>query len=207
MLDDLSKLKTPEDWGKHQFNAGLLSWFSWVFLGEQHYLTYKVLIMEYRNACNEVITTYKDVRGYEYGTKEFEAMQKTYFYQPANLFLALSFENFLKGLWIKQNATFLSGKEKLPRLLRTHELNMLANECEVMLSESEKKFLDILSMYSIWLGKYVIPTSQKQNIEFFTNRSNHKFSTVSTNRESDLPEPVKTLRSKLSEKLNTRLLQ
>ena len=205
MIEDISKLKSPEDWGKHQFEAGLLSWFSWAMLGEQHYLTYKVLIQEYKNAVNELITTYKDVSGYDYGTKEFEVMQKTYFYQPANLFLALSFENFLKGIWIKQNAVILSGKEKLPNLLKTHELNKLANKCALTLSEGEKKFLDALSMFSIWMGKYVIPTNQKENIKFFTNRIDQKFSTISNHKEFDFPEPVITLRSKISEKLNLKL--
>lgn len=206
MFEELSKLKTPEEWGKHQFKAGLLSWFSWYRLGEQHYLTSKILMIEYWNANNELHTTYRNVTGFSYGTKEFEALQKTYFYEPATLFLALSFENFLKGIWIRQNGTILSETESLPNLLKTHDLNKLAKKCEMKLSEVEIKMLNVLTLFSIWRGKYIIPTNQEKNIQFYESGVNLTFILNKYPGEFGFPDEVKTLRTKISDKLNIPLL-
>src|SRR3989304_9519225 len=193
MFDELSKLKTPTDWGSHQFNVSLSSAFAWYTLGEQHCLASKVLLMECWYAKNELYTTYNEVTEFGYGTKEFDVLQKTYFYEPATLLFALSFENFLKGIWLKQNSKVLNKTGSFPKLLKTHDSKILANKCEIELTKEEEIMLKVLTLYSTWRGKYIIPLNQEENIELWESKYPLAFLLKKYPGDFIFPDEVKSL--------------
>jgi len=204
MLKEFENLKTLEDWGKHQFNANLSAVFGWGMLGEQHFLVSKVLLMECWMAKNEYYSS--DIREFEYGTREFELLQKTYFYEPATLFLALSFENFLKGIWVKENETTLIKSDSIPNLLKTHYLNKLARECTLNLSKEEEEMLKLLAIFSTWRGRYNLPLNKKKNVNFWEGKFQVDFLIRKYPGDFGFPDEVKSLRMKISERLNRNLL-
>jgi hypothetical protein len=178
--------------------------FGWGMLGEQHFLVSKVLLMECWMAKNEYYSS--DIREFEYGTREFELLQKTYFYEPATLFLALSFENLLKGIWVKENETTLIKSDSIPNLLNTHYLTKLARECTLNLSKEEEEMLKLLTIFSKWRGKYNLPLNKKENVNFWEGKFQVDFLIRKYPGDFGFPDEVKSLRMKISERLNRNLL-
>lgn len=204
MFKEFENLKTLADWGEHQFNAALSSVFSWCMLGEQHYLVSKLLLMDCWKAKDEFNLLNKTE--YEYGTEEFELIHRIYFYEPASLFMAMSFENFLKGIWIKQCKSNFKDVDSLPKLLKTHDLIDLADHCRLTLTNQENKMLDLLSNFSIWRGKYNLPISREENVKYWKSKSKSDFLLEKYPGDFSFPDEVKTLRAKISQELNFCLI-
>ena len=66
--------------------------------------------------------------------------------------------------------------------------------------------LDVLTMFSVWRGKYIIPANENEHIDVYKNRNSLDFTIIKCQDKFDFPEEVKTLRNKISEELNLTLL-
>lgn len=73
--------------------------------------------------------------------------------------MGLSLENLLKGILFKSGKCSIE-EGKLPRSVKTHNLNELCREAGVKIEDTyeEKTFLQRLSEQVDWAGKYPIPT-------------------------------------------------
>jgi hypothetical protein len=108
------------------------------------------------------------------------------------LLMAFALENALKGIIVARGGLSVNAAGKLSwpkqRGLRTgHELVPLAAAACLENSEAEQSFLERLSEYSVWAGKYSIPNKREQYSELARGR-----------RKLNWPEDLRTAQALLS---------
>jgi hypothetical protein len=76
---------------------------------------------------------------------------------------AFAIENLFKFILVSRDPDAIRGEVlkigKLPRSLKTHDLNRLAEQVGLSLSEHENELLERLSTNSTWIGRYPVPAT------------------------------------------------
>lgn len=73
------------------------------------------------------------------------------------MLVAFAAENFLKGIIVAKGLAPFPTPE-LPGILKTHKLQKL-HKCAAPMTTVPPYLLDLLTYYSVWRGRYPMPTS------------------------------------------------
>jgi hypothetical protein len=114
------------------------------------------LDLSYRPARDAAIATAnKHLEAGSSGIAEIESPSPNY--GPARLMYGLALENIFKGLMVAADPGMPS-EQRLSKELRSHDLVLLASRAGFVITDDEKRVLEILSYIVEWGGRYPTPT-------------------------------------------------
>ncbi len=190
-------MATETDIGAQQFNAALTSQVGWALRADHLYRAAKVLFEEAWHRKQQAGPLMKTQREFLSGTVEWEIVEGQFLIEEACLLLALSFENLLKALWVGTHHGALTGIEKLPQEIKTHNLCILAERVQLIVTDDERSVLRTLSRYAEWRGKYNIPRSKAVNSQAWKDPLSAQFLWKRYPGNPEWPEAVTSLRMKI----------
>lgn len=143
-----------------------------------------------------------------YVPKKDEPFQALEYQRVYLMLVAYSLENLMKGFCAyKFKSEFFeetSTSGTLPKMLKTHNLKKLAENCPLELSDTEHKLLNRLSRHSEWIGRYHFPTTAK---EFYNLTGSNKIPSTAQVWSSGEIDDVRAIVTSIAEQLGTSLKQ
>lgn len=150
---------------KQSFQFALSRNHSWWMNGHQHLRAAAVLLEKCWAAMDKEEEALEGVSEVLPGSEEYEIVQNSFLYKQATLLVAFGIENMLKALWAEQRTKQIKASESLPRPIREHDLNELADLTDLQTTPRESDALTVLSEHAIWAGRYPIPREMDEYVD------------------------------------------
>jgi hypothetical protein len=129
-------------------------------------------------------------------------MQRSGLYHTPTLLMGYAFENWLKGIWVKQNLDEHAEYHVIPNELKSHDLVKLSDKTGLILTDNERKILESLTQFIKWRGRYFIPLDKEDNGKAWENADDLLFLFKNCSEKIDVPDEIRTIASKLKDAYN-----
>lgn len=201
-----NKKDNPDKYRQHkvgldQFEARFYSQHFWQMNARRLFISATILLNKCWEAKDETKKLVEKKKELKVGTPEHLVYETTQLYLEASMLLAFSLENYLKALWIRQNYDDAQGLNAIPKEIKEHNLVDLATITGIELAITERQALEILSLHSVWRGRYTIPKTKNKFAEYWSSDIDRGFVLKKYPSECDWPDEIHSLLKKIKSKL------
>lgn len=171
----------------------------WLFAARRLYAAAKLL----EPKINKLWKSFDNSIFFSELPQENEPFQASDYQSVYLMLVAYSLENLMKGFWAyKFESELLEEASKngvLPKMLKTHDLKKLAENCPIGLSDGERALLKKLSSHAEWIGRYPNATTAEKFYNLPSANSTQEW------WGSSEVEEIKLLVERITEQLGTSM--